>query len=111
MHDKEKAAARNRAQTQEKGQFLELLDQLCRSLREGPPTDKKDRLPLLEILFCLILKVYLQVSYRNLSSFLVEMRTLNYITIGPFFNSFGNYMNLAEVMCLLDRLIEKIGQL
>lgn len=105
-YDKEKAAARNRAQTQEKEQILELLDQHCRSLKEPPP-DKKDRLPLLEMLFCLILKVYFQVSYRNLCSFLVEMRAQGYITFVPFYNSFGNYMNSAEVTPLLDRLIGK----
>jgi len=107
-YDKERAAARNRAHVKEKWQFLELLDQLCRSLKQPLPTDKKDRLPLLEMLFCLVFKGYSQISDRNLSSFLVEMRTLNYITIDPHFNSFGNYMNLPAVTLLLDTMLEKI---
>jgi transposase len=108
-HDKKKAAARNKAQTKEKEQFLRLLDQLCQSITEPQPIDKKDRLSLSDMLYCLILKVYLQLSSRTHVSFLDEIYTLKYITRIPGFNSIINYMNSADVTLLLERLHEKTG--
>lgn len=104
---KARAAARNRAHTNEKQVLPGMLSRLCRSLKVLQPPDKKERLPFSEMLFCLNLKVYLRVSFKNLVSFLNEMLELKYITRIPFYNSFGNYMNLEWLTGLLMRLVEK----
>jgi len=61
------------------------------------------------VVFCLVLKVYLQVSHRTLLSFLSDMRSLGYVTIRPHFNSLSNYMNAEAVTHLLERMLEKTG--
>jgi transposase len=107
QHDKRKAAARHRAHTTELSQFLQLLHQLRESLKEPQPTDNKSRLSSLEMLFCLILKVYLRVSARTLTSFLNEIQEWNAMDRKPSSSSILNYLKSAETTALLGRLLEK----
>jgi hypothetical protein len=107
--EKKKVAARDKAHSEEKDHLIKLLDELRRSIKMPPPEDQKFRLPILEVVFCLVLKVYLQVSHRTLLSFLGEMRAQGYITIRPHFNSLSNYMNAGGVTLLLERILERTG--
>jgi hypothetical protein len=107
VRDCKKTAASNNAQTTEKIQFLELLYQLCMSVKGPQPELKRDRLPVPEMLYSLVYKVYLQVSYRTHISFLDEIQKLNYLTRKPASSSINNYMRSAEITALLERLLEK----
>lgn len=66
--------AYNLAQTNEKSRFLELLYHLCFEIEDLPrkPGAGRSRLPLKEMIFCAVFKVYSTISGRRFISDLRE---------------------------------------
>ncbi|MGH6767748.1 MAG: transposase [Xanthobacteraceae bacterium] len=98
--------AYNRAQTQEKDQFLELLHELCAGVAEPPrPKNGRPRLPIQDAIFAACFKVYSTVSARRFMSDLRAAQAKGYIAKTPHFNSVLNYLESPEVTLILKGLI------
>jgi Transposase DDE domain len=99
--------AYNLAQTTEKARFLELLFELCGNVEDMPrkPGAGRSRLPLGEMIFCVVFKTYSTVSGRRFISDLQEARRRGFISKTPHFNSIFNYLELEEMTDCLHRLI------
>src|SRR5215831_16971446 len=65
--------AYNAAQTEEKERFIVLLDVLCKLVDQPPQAKGRPRLPLADMLFACVYKVYSCFSSRR---FMTDLRTL-----------------------------------
>jgi hypothetical protein len=97
----------NQAQTKEKARFLELLYELCQGIDEMPRKAGagRTRLPLGNMIFCAVYKIYSTVSARRFISDLNEAQRRGYIFKTPHFNSIFNYLELEELTACLKQLI------
>jgi transposase len=106
---KQEWQAYNQAQTNEKAKFHELLYALCQNITDIPRKQGagRNRLPLGEMIFCVVFKVFSLVSGRRFISDLMEAQRRGYISKTPHFNSIFNYLELKEMtVCLKDLIIE-----
>lgn len=96
----------NEAQTKERSRWLELLFELCGQLQE-PSRAKRGRipLPLSEVIFCLILKVYERNCTRRLIGYLTEASARRFITRQPHFNSICNYLRKDWMTLVLSEMV------
>lgn len=99
-------SAYNRAQTEEKRRFLDLLAELCQGVptlrrRPGgrPPT------PLSDMVFATTYKVYSRMSSRRFMTDLHDAHDRGLITSAPHFNSVTNYMANPAMTPVLQSLI------
>ena len=68
--------AYNAAQTEEKARFVSLLADLCRTVPQPPQTGRgRPRLPLSDMLFASVYKVYVGFSSRRFTSDLHDAPT------------------------------------
>jgi transposase len=97
----------NQAQTNEKARFLELLFELCKQVGDLPRKGVagRNRLPLSEMIFCAVFKVFSLVSGRRFISDLQEAQRRGYISKTPHFNSIFNYLELEEMTGILKQMI------
>jgi transposase len=97
----------NLAQINEKARFIELLYNLCRDVENLPrkPGAGRTRLPLREMIFCAVFKVYSTISARRFISDLREAQRRNLISKTPHFNTIFNYLELEEMTDCLKQLI------
>lgn len=104
---KQQWEAYNLAQTNEKTRFQELLYELCRNVEDIPRKDGagRNRLPLGDMIFCVVFKVYSLISGRRFISDLKEAQRREYILKTPHFNSLFNYLELEEMTACLKQLI------
>jgi transposase len=100
-------SAYNQAQTNEKAQFLSLLYELCQRIEDMPRKAGagRNRLPLGEMIFCVVFKVFSTVSSRRFVSDLQEAQRRGYISHTPHFNSISNYLESDEMTACLKELI------
>jgi hypothetical protein len=97
----------NKAQTQEKEQFLRLLRELCKGVGEPAQTNGRPRLPLEDMIFAASFKVYSTVSGRRFMSDLRDAHTKGYISSLPCYNSIFNYFESDVLTPYLQMLIEE----
>jgi len=98
----------NLSQTREKAHFQTLLYELCQNVEDLPRKNLRagrNRLPMSEILFSVVFKVYSLVSRRRFISDLMEAQRRGYISKTPHFNSIFNYLELEEMTSILRQLI------
>jgi hypothetical protein len=95
----------NLAQTTEKSRFLELLHSLCRGIEEPVQTMGRPRIPLADMLFAVVLKVYCGFSGRRTTSDMQEAQRRGYLSRTPHFNSLSNYMEAEWLTPYLHALI------
>lgn len=97
----------NKAQIHEKERFQELLFELCTNVEDIPriPGAGRSRLPMSDMLFSVVSKVYECVSGRRFMSDLRDAQFKGYISRVPHFNSIFNYLELDEVYACLKELI------
>ncbi len=91
----------NAAQTCEKGTFVGLLSDLCRSVPEPIQTNGRPRLPLSDMVFTSAYKVYIGFSARRFSTDIKEAQARGLIKRTPHFNSVNRYLSdpaLTEVL-------------
>src|ERR1044072_8428072 len=79
------------AQTQEKAKFLELLYALCSNVDEPIQHMGRTRLPMSDMLFATVYKIYAAVSSRRFMTDLKDACARRYISKFPSFNSINNY--------------------
>jgi transposase len=99
--------AYNKAQTNEKSKFQELLYALCQNIEDLPRKQGagRNRLPLGQMIFCVVFKVFSSVSGRRFISDLQEAQRRGYVSLAPHFNSIFNYLELEEMTDCLKQLI------
>jgi transposase len=98
--------AYNAAQTNEKAMFQELLRDLCAGVGEpAQPKNGRPRLPIQDVLFSAVFKIYSTVSGRRFMTDLREAQAKGYIKKTPHFNSIFNYLESPELTPILRELI------
>ncbi len=101
-------SAYNRAQTNEKERFLNLLTELCRGINQ-PQTKKIGRpeFPLSDVIFCGTYKVYGTMSARRFDTDLRIAEDYGFIQKKPHHNSVLRYLaNPALTPILKDLIVE-----
>jgi transposase len=97
--------AYNAAQTNEKARFQELLRDLCGGIEEAPQANGRPRLPMRDVVFSAVFKVYSTVSGRRFITDLREAQAKGFITKAPHYNSIFNYLENPELTPILRDLI------
>lgn len=97
--------AYNAAQTNEKDKFMVLLRDLCAGLPEPPQTRGRPRLPLRDVVFTAVFKVYTTASARRSMSDLREAHQRGFINKLPCHNSVLNALENPELAPILRALI------
>ena len=98
----------NLAQTNEKARFQELLFELCSQVDDLPPAHTgRARIPLRDMIFSIVFKIYSGISGRRFISDLAEAHKKGYISKIPHFNSLFNYLEIDEMFYVLNSLIRE----
>ncbi len=79
--------AYNKAQTQEKAQFVNLLHKLCEGVGEPAQYNGRPRLPLEDMIFAMAYKVYSTVSGRRFVTDLKDAYGRGYLSTLPSYNT------------------------
>lgn len=95
----------NAAQTGEKGTFVALLSELCKSVSEPVQTNGRPRLLLADMLFAVTLKVYVGFSSRRFATDLKAAHANGLVSRAPHFNSVSNYLAKPELTDTLKNLV------
>lgn len=95
----------NDAQTHEKERFMALLADLCSAIPQPPQGRGRPRLPLSDMAFAAVYKVYSRFSSRRFATDLRDAQERGLIARAPHFNSVSNYMSDANLTPVLHELI------
>jgi transposase len=96
----------NKSQCQEKLLFMDLLFDLCNQIPiNGQRVRGRPHLDLGDMIFCVCLKIYNDISSRRNESDLQMAFDYGYIDRVPHFNSILNYLNKPELKDYLSSLI------
>lgn len=98
----------NLAQVNEKAHLQTLLYELCNNVEDLPRKNLRagrNRLPMGEMIFAVVFKIYSMVSGRRFISDLMEAQRRGLISKTPHFNSIFNYLELEEMTAVLRQLI------
>lgn len=99
--------AYNAAQTHEGEHFPELLRGLCQGIVQPQQTNGRPRLPLSDVVFSAVLKVYSMMSGRRCMSDLSDCESKGYIAKAPHYNSTFHYLENPALTPILKKLIEE----
>jgi transposase len=102
---KQNWTAYNKAQTEEKRRFGEMLNELCQTIPEPEYTFGRPRLPLADMAFACAYKVYTGFSSRRFTCDLKDMQAEGMIANAPHFNSVNNYLANEDLTPLFKHLI------
>ncbi len=109
MHQKgvlnHKSPSYNAAQTCEKGKFVSLLSDLCRSIPEPVQDRGRPRLLLSDRVFASAYKVYVGFSARRFSTDLKDAQSRGLIRKISHFNSVNRHLSDPELTEVLKRLV------
>lgn len=97
--------AYNAAQVEEKTRFAELLADLCAGVPQPEQTKGRPRLPLADMIFASVYKVYVGFSARRFTTDLREAYASGLIDSTPYFNSVNRYMAKRQLTEPLKELI------
>ncbi len=103
---KQEWSAYNKAQTNEKERFVELLAELCKGIEEPVQSIGRPRLPLADILFASTFKVYSSVSRRRFMTDLRDAQSKGLLSRAAHYNSISRYLENASLTPLLTALIK-----
>ncbi len=106
MRESRNWTAYDAAQSEEKRRFAVLLAELCSTVPQPPQTGKgRPRLPLSDMLFASVYKVYVGFSLRRFTSDLRQAFVDGQVNSMPSFNSISHYMRNPELADILKSLI------
>ena len=97
--------AYNAAQTEEKARFIPLLEALCDVIEQPAQGRGRPRLPLADMVFSCIYKVYEEFSSRRFMSDLREAQTHDHIHTAAHFNSVLRYLANPALTDLFSQLV------
>jgi transposase len=95
----------NKAQTFEKSQFQALLYELCATVEPPIQTNGRPRIPLADMLFSAVFKIYTTPSGRRFSSDLREAHARGFMSELPHYNSISRYLESEALTPYLKQLI------
>src|SRR5262249_35856513 len=95
----------NRAQTEEKARFIPLLEALCEVIEQPPQATGRPRLPLRDMVFSCVYKIYEGFSSRRFTSDLREAEAQDHIVKAAHFNSVSRYLANPALTDLLAQLV------
>lgn len=95
----------NRAATGEKREFQVLLYELCAGVETPVKPTGRPRIPLSDVVFSAVFKVYSTVSGRRFMSDLKEAQLKGYVSEMPHYNSVSRYLESEALTPLLKHLI------
>jgi transposase len=98
-------SAYNRGQCDEKRMFLSLLGDLCSDIPQPEQHVGRPRLPLADMAYALVYKVYAGASSRRFTSDLRAAHEAGHISHAPAFNSVLRYMRSPEMTDVLTSLV------
>lgn len=99
-------SAYNKAQRNEKALFMDLLGDLCGNIANPTYTFGRPTLPLADMVFCSVFKVYSTFSGRRFTTDMQIAKEKGYVDRVPHYNSIFNYLQKEELTPLLKKLIE-----
>jgi hypothetical protein len=99
--------AYNLAQVNEKAKFQLLLSELCKGIEEPVQARGRPRIPLSDILFAAVFKVYSTFSCRRFATDLREAHSKGYLTRLPSYNSIFDYFKMPALTPYLKQMIEE----
>jgi hypothetical protein len=82
--------------------FEYLLRYLCDNIEQPIQTNGRPKLPLSDVIYASVLKVYTNKSLRGAYSDISESKLIH---VAPHYNSLSNYFRLSELASILDSLI------
>lgn len=97
----------DKAQTTEKAEFQTLLAELCNGIGEPSQIKGRPRLPLEDMLFSCVYKVYATFSGRRFNTDLSETQNKGYILRTPHYKSISRYFGMKLLTPYLKMLIEE----
>lgn len=100
-------SAYNRSQQTEKIEFQRLLRELCKGISEPSQTTGRPRLPLEDMLFAVVFKVYSTFSGRRFTTDLNDAKEKGFISETPHFNSVLRYFDKEMLTPYLQMMIEE----
>lgn len=89
----------------EKCNFLRILYELCKEIKEPNPAVGRPPCLLRDVVFCLVLKVYLTLSSARLNGDLGEAKAAGLITKVPGTTSVSEHLRKLSLTHLLQRLL------
>jgi transposase len=102
----QKWSAYNKAQTNEKLLFMELLNDLCQYAPEPEYKFGRPSFPMKDLVFSSAMKIYTTFSGRRFISDLQIAKEKNYLEKVPHYNSVFNFLNNKEITPILKQLIK-----
>jgi len=99
--------AYNAAQTHEKERVAELLRGLCDGISQPQQGRGRPRLPLSDVVFSAVMKVFTTVSGRRATCDLRECEAKGHVARTPHYNSIFNYLENPKLTPILKALIEE----
>lgn len=99
--------AYNAAQTHEKSRVTELLRGLCDGISQPAQGRGRPRLPLSDVVFSAVMKVYSTVSGRRAASDLRDCEAKGYVANAPHYNSVFHYLENPALTPILKAIIEE----
>lgn len=103
---KQEWSAYNKAQTNEKSQFLAFLYELCEGIEEPAQTFGRPRLPLGDIIFAAVFRTYSTISGRRFTCDLRDALAKGYLSKMPSYNSIFDYLKMESLTPYLQELIK-----
>lgn len=97
--------AYNAAKTEEKDRFAALLADLCGGVPQPPQAKGRPRLPLRDMVFASVFKVYCGFSSRRFACDLKAAHADGLISKAPHFNSVSNYLSDSALTGILKELV------
>jgi transposase len=97
--------AYNAAQKNEKAKFQMLLHELCKGVEEPLQEKGRPRLPLADVIFAAVFRVYSTISCRRFNGDLEEAHKKGYLSKLPSYQSIFDYINMEMLMPYLRQLI------
>jgi transposase/predicted nucleic acid-binding Zn finger protein len=98
-------SAYNTAQVNEKSRFLVLLKELCSGIDEPIQNMGRTRLPMADMIFASVFKIYSTLSTRRFMSDLRDIYMKRYISKLPCYNAMITYLEKPEMTPYLRWLI------
>lgn len=95
----------NQAQINEKAQFQALLYQLCQGVVGPPQAMGRPRALTADLIFCIVLKIYLTTSGRRSMSDLREARRRGYVSKEMHYNTISKYLGDESLTPFIQELI------
>ena len=99
--------AYNAAQTNEKTRLTELLKGLCSGISTQPQGKGRPRLPLPDVVFSAVMKVYGTMSGRRSMSDLRDCQEQGHVAKAPHYNSIFHYLEDPSLTPILKSLVEE----